>query len=193
MKKAVILHGTLGSPVGNWFRWLEKELTEKGVEVWLPELPHAERPSLREWVDFVAANCPFELDNETYLIGHSSGAILALAVAQENQMKLKNLVCVSVFSNEWGESVATRWDPNERLFDLRLDWNKIRKNVEQPITLIHSDDDPYIPLEQAEWIAGNLNADLVVLPGQGHFNLEKSSKYSSFPVLLEILQARGVL
>lgn len=40
------------SPEGNWFQWLKKEL-EKGMEVWLPQLPHAEQPSLREWTRYL--------------------------------------------------------------------------------------------------------------------------------------------
>ena len=220
--KAVILHGTGGSPEGNWFRWLERQLQAKGVEVWLPQLPHAEQPSLREWIAFVHENCPFGLDENTVIIGHSSGAVLALALAQENQTKLKSVICVSVFTNEWGESTATEWPPNAQLFDVKLDWERIRNNtsatVDRPlnqsqngkyaedssaslrvtvevgrlsnIMLVHSDDDPYIPLEQADWIADKLKAELIVIPGQGHFNLEQSSAYRRFPKLLEIMEER---
>lgn len=78
MRNALILHGTLGSPTGNWFQWLKTELEKKGLEVWLPQLPHAEQPSLKEWADFVHTNCPFEINEETLIVGHSSGAILAL-------------------------------------------------------------------------------------------------------------------
>ncbi len=40
MKTAIILHGTLGSPDGNWFQWLKEQLEEKGFMVWLPPLTH---------------------------------------------------------------------------------------------------------------------------------------------------------
>jgi len=225
MTRVVLLHGTLGQPEGNWFRWLEEQLQAKGVEVWLPQLPHAEQPSLSEWIDFVHRNCPFALDENTIIVGHSSGAVLALALAQENKTKLKSVICVSVFTNEWGESTATEWPPNARLFDVKLDWEKIRNNtsatVDRPlnqsqnrkhaedssaslrvtvevgrlsnIMLVHSDDDPYIPIEQAEWIAEKLHAELIVIPGQGHFNLEKSPDYYEFPALLALLESKGLL
>lgn len=47
MKTAIILHGTLGSPDSNWFQWLKNELEQRGLTVWLPQLPQAEQPSLR--------------------------------------------------------------------------------------------------------------------------------------------------
>lgn len=59
MKNTIILHGTRGSPDGNWFTWLKGELEKQDMRVWLPQLPHAEQPSLRKWADFVHANCPY--------------------------------------------------------------------------------------------------------------------------------------
>ncbi|QQS18775.1 alpha/beta hydrolase [Candidatus Saccharibacteria bacterium] len=187
IKRAVILHGSEGSPEGNWFRWLEAQLKAKGYDVWLPQLPHAEQPSLREWLAFVQQNAPFVLDEDMIVIGHSSGADLALLIAQTNQTKLKTVVCVSVFTNECGESVATEWEANARLFDVPFDWRKIKANVENQIIILHSDDDPYVPFKQAEYITRQLDADLTIIPGQGHFNLEKSKKYASFPILARML------
>lgn len=185
MKNFVILHGTQGSPGGNWFRWLERELTKKGHKVWLPQLPHAEQPSLREWIDYVHAECPFSLDEKTTIIGHSSGAILALLLAQESKTKLEAVVCVSVFYDN-----SLKWSANDRLFDVDFDWEKIRGQVKHHITCIHSDDDPYVPVSQAKFVADAVNARLVMLPGQGHFNLEKSESYTEFPEILEYLEER---
>jgi uncharacterized protein len=64
MKNAIILHGTLGSPEGNWFRWLETRLKEQGMQVWLPALPQADQPSLAEWSQYVHQNAPFDINQE---------------------------------------------------------------------------------------------------------------------------------
>lgn len=45
MKNAIILHGTLGSPRGNWFQWFKNELTKKGYKVWSPDLPNSDEPN----------------------------------------------------------------------------------------------------------------------------------------------------
>ncbi len=187
LKNAIILHGTLGSPGGNWFTWLKSELESRGFKVWLPQLPHAEQPSLREWADFVHKNCPFTIDDETLVVGHSSGAILALILAQESSAPIGRVVAVSVFHDN-----SLDWRPNDRLFDVVFDWQAIHNNVRH-LLFVHSDDDPYVPLDQAQYVADNCKAELVLIAGQGHFNLEKSKDYQQFPKLIELIDTVGKL
>lgn len=195
---AIILHGTLGSPSGNWFQWLKTELEKRNINVWLPELPNANQPNLKEWADFIHKNTPFELDDQTIVIGHSSGAILALILAQQQSdkeatgqtsvTKFKAVVAVSVFHDN-----SLNWEPNSRLFDgINFDWQKIRKNTDK-LLFVHSDNDPYVPLEQAKYVADNCQAELITIPGQGHFNLEQSPDYKTFPALLRLLTERDVV
>jgi predicted alpha/beta hydrolase family esterase len=58
------------------------------------------------------------------------------------------------------------------------------------LLFIHSDNDPYVPLDQAQFVSTNTGAEMVVVPGEGHFNLERSDGYKQFPKLLEILEGR---
>jgi len=184
MKTAIILHGTLGSPDGNWLQWLKNELEARDYTVWLPQLPHADQPSLKEWSAFVKQHCPFPIDEQTIIVGHSSGAILALVLAQASAETIGAIVDVSVFHDN-----SLQWEPNNRLFDVQFDWEAIRKGVRK-LLFIHSDNDPYVPLEQAQYVANNCAAELLLIPGQGHFNLEQSDEYKRFPKLLEILEER---
>lgn len=183
MRRAIILHGTMGSPQGNWFLWLSKQLQNRGLEIWLPQLPNSNNPSLREWKEFVINECPFEIDSNTMLIGHSSGAICATILAQLLQ-NVGAVIGVSVFCDN-----SLDWDPNSRLFDIEFDWPKLRQ-ISKKILYIHSDDDPYVPLEKAEFVARESGAELLLWPNQGHFNLEKDQKYSEFPKLLNELILR---
>lgn len=184
MKTAIILHGTLGSPDGNWFQWLKKELEERGLTVWLPQLPQAEQPSLRKWQRFVKEQCPFPINEETLIVGHSSGSILALVLAESNMEKIGAIVDVSVFHDN-----SLQWQPNDQLFDVQFDWTAIRDGVNE-LLFIHSDNDPYVPLNQAQFVSTNTGAEMIVVPGEGHFNLEQSDKYKQFPKLLGILEDR---
>ncbi len=204
MKRAVILHGTGGSPESNWFRWLESELKRRGLAVWLPQLPNTQRPSLREGADFVHAKAPFTLDEDTLLIGHSSGAILALILAQESSAQLGAVTAVSVFHNDAATGddsrlgnlphsyAAVEWDANSMLFDVPFNYSLIRQNARR-LLFVHSDDDPYVPLQQAQYVADSCGAAMVIIHGQGHFNLEQSLEYARFPKLVELLEARGMV
>ena len=187
MKKAIILHGTMGSPEGNWFRWLESEFLERGFEVWVPQLPNPQQPSLAECSDFVQAECPFVIDENTLIVGHSSGSILAVVVAQKYNNKIGAIVCVSAFHDN-----SLGWDANNKLFDVQLNCDNVAKNVETRLFL-HSDDDPYLPIEQGEFVAKACDGEFLVIPGQGHFNLEKSESYKQFPLLLKLLQSRNLI
>jgi hypothetical protein len=42
MKKFVIIHGTKGSPEGNWFPWLADFLRQQHAEVVVPRMPTPE-------------------------------------------------------------------------------------------------------------------------------------------------------
>jgi predicted alpha/beta hydrolase family esterase len=183
MKTAIILHGTLGDSKGNWFQWLKAHLEQKGVKVWAPDLPNPESPSLNEWSEFVITNCPFGINQDTALIGHSAGAVAVLTVAQKLDKKIERVVSVSVFK----DNDFLKWEPNNRLFDAGFNFKKMKENCAN-FLFVHSDDDPYCPLEHAEYLAQNTGGKLEVIPGQGHFNLEKSSSYKEFPKLLEYLQ-----
>lgn len=187
MKTAIILHGTLSSPDGNWFRWLKRELEARGLQVWLPQLPQAEQPSLQKWQRFVNEQCPFSINEQTLIVGHSSGAILALVLADSSAEKIGAIVAVSVFHDN-----SLQWSPNDKLFDVQFDWTAIRQGVNE-LLFIHSDNDPYVPLNQAQLVATNTSAELMVIPGEGHFNLERSEKYKQFPKLLEILEERKMV
>lgn len=186
MKKAIILHGTMGSPEGNWFRWLEKQLIKRRLDVWLPTLPNADKPSLKEWLKFVEDSCPFEIDKDTLVIGHSSGAILGMLILQSGY-NLGALIAVSIFIDN-----SLGWEPNDRLFDVEFDYDKIRANRSKRL-IINSDTDPYVPIEQAEEIAGKSRTELLVIKDQGHFNLEQSEDYKEFPKLQKILVERDLL
>jgi uncharacterized protein len=186
MKTAIILHGTLGSPDGNWFKWLKAELENNGLEVWLPQLPHAEQPSLNEWYKFIQNECPFAINEETLIVGHSSGAILALIIAQNNMEKVGAIVDVSVFHDN-----SLQWEPNNKLFDRQFDWDSIRQGANK-LLFVHSDNDPYVSLDQAQFVADNCRAELVMIPDQSHFNLEKSEDYRKFPKLIELMKQKGI-
>lgn len=189
MKKAVLFHGTMGSPGGNWFSWFKSELVKKGITVWLPQLPNPGSPRLSEWIQYVTDEKPFSLDEDTIIIGHSSGASLALLAAYQEAEVVSTVIGISAFWPEDNEYAAMTWPPNQELFDVAIDWNVFRAQ-QNSVQLIHSDNDPYIPLWVAEALARKTDATLEVINGQGHFNTEHSQAYREFPWLLQMLSSK---
>jgi predicted alpha/beta hydrolase family esterase len=80
------------------------------------------------------------------------------------------------------------WSTLGGLFEKPFDFEKIKEHSQKFLS-IHSDDDPYFPLEHAQFLASRLDGELKLIPGQKHFSEETDPKYTEFPALLEILLA----
>lgn len=182
MKNALILHGTNSSPDDNWFPWLKKELENKGWKVWVPNLPQSDQPNIKHYNKFILEGKGWKFDKESVIVGHSSGAVATLGLLQDlpENLVINKTVLVSSFKNNLG------WDNLDGLFEKSFDFEKIKKQAKQFI-FIHSDNDPYCPLEHAKYLADKVDGKLIIKRGQGHFNLEKNKKYKKFPFLLEVI------
>lgn len=180
MKNAVILHGTGANSQSNWFPWMKEKLFEKGYKVFVPDLPNSMSPNSVANAKFVLDR--WEFDQDSLIIGHSSGAVLALYLLQSlpGDVVVDRAFLVSVFKDDLG------WPNLSKVFVEPLDWEKIKEKA-QKITLLHSDNDPYVPLDHAEFVAKKLEAELIIKKGQGHFNLEVGAEYAQFPTLLNLL------
>jgi uncharacterized protein len=181
MKNALILHGTDASPAHNWFTWLKNELEKLNYDVWLPQLPNSERPSTKIYNAFLLSNEDFRFTTDTIIIGHSSGAVEALSLLEHLDSKIKAAHLVSAFKNWLG------WESLNDLFVPPLEFEKIKGKANN-IVFIHSDNDPYCPIEHPKYLAEQVNGEVIIKPGQGHFNTELGNQYKQFPELLEIIQ-----
>lgn len=182
MKNAIILHGTSNTSKGNWFQWLKKQLEDHGYDVWVPDLPDADIPSAEKYNKLLLGG-GFDFNQETILVGHSSGAVSILNLLQElpEGIKIKAAFLVGAFEGPLGKETRSE------LFPKPFDFAKIKSRCGKFI-FIHSDNDPYCPLQGAELLTKKLAGQLVVKSGQGHFNLEASPDYKEFPVLLNLIE-----
>ncbi len=182
MKNAVILHGTLNNSHDNWFPWLKKELENRGYEVFLPDLPGADKPRIDRYNEFLLKN--WEYNGKTIMIGHSSGAVAILGLLQDlpEGVVIKKAILVAAFKDDLD------WDPTRELFLRPFDFEKIKQHC-QEFVLIASDNDAYVSLEHGEYFKKNLGTELIVLKGQGHFSIESAGKkYRQFPFLLTLIK-----
>lgn len=184
MTKILILHGTSASPEANWFMWLKGRLVGEGDVVWLPRLPDSDKPNSKTYNRFLLTNANFIIDSDTILVGHSSGAVEILSLLEHlpKDTIVKAAILVSAFKDD------LKWDALVGLFQEPFDFENIKSHCNQFI-FIHSDNDPYVPLEHAKYLSSGLNGELDIIKGQGHFNTEASSDYKQFPRLLEIIES----
>jgi len=182
MKNAIILHGTDNSSQGNWFPWLKKELENAGWKVYVPDLPHSNIPNCERYNTFLKSQEAFHIDNETVLIGHSSGALAVMGILQElpEEVLVEHAVLVSAFVTNLG------WDSLTEIAGTPFDHEKIKKHARK-ITMLNGEEDPYIPLEEPKELAKKLDAELIILKDQGHFSSGDDPKYKTFPYLLELI------
>lgn len=181
MKNAAIFHGTSSGPHANWFDWLKSLLEQNGYEdIWVPQLPGTDSPDMSRYKDFIFES-GFEFNKDTLLVGHSSGAVTVLSVleALPEGQQVDTAVMVGVYRPEIKHFSSPEMINLEKL-----------KNKAKRFVFLHSDNDPYCPIDHAEYFAKELGGELVVVPGQDHFSVSVNPKHTNLPKLTEILNLK---
>lgn len=174
---AVILHGTMGSPDGNWFPWLKEQLEADGYDVFIPALPTPEGQTAQNWQATILPQTP-PPDDKTILIGHSCGATHLLHVLESLEKPVAHAIFVSVVMDKINIPEYDRL--NDSFIHHDFNWDKIRKNADK-VTIFHGDDDPYVPLAQAQTLSDHLGTPVTIIKNGGHLNAE--SGFTAFDAL----------
>jgi predicted alpha/beta hydrolase family esterase len=178
--KFVVFHGTYGDPDSNWFPWLKQELEQLGHEVWVPKLPTPENQSVDSWCKATQEQVPFIYDKDTVLIGHSCGALWVLeSLSRKRPEPIQAAFYVSGFLDDLGNLEYDKL--NHTFTHYPFDWSLIRKNASKAF-VFHGDNDPYVPIKQAEKLAKKLGVEPIVIKNGGHLNA--AAGYTKFPELL---------
>jgi len=177
MKTVFIIHGSNGSKDAHWYPWLKRELENRGLQVFLSQFPIEENQTLQNWLDTLQ---PMKENlKDSILIGHSLGAPFILNVLNQWDVKVKAAFLVSGFSGH----LEVEDEPNiDDIAERDFNWRKIKENCKY-FYVIHSDNDPYVPLERAEELARNLDVEVTLVRGGKHF--QEESGFKTFPQLLE--------
>lgn len=180
MKNAFIFHGTAGSPEGNWFPWLKKELEKIGLPTTVPRFPTPEGESLQAWFDVLDAQAQ-KIDKESLVIGHSKGGMFLLKVLERLDRPVEQAVFVSA---PVGVKPIKYYEEDRHFSNFDFDWEKIVGKACK-FVVFHSDNDPCVSLANGEELARRLGIELSFIPNAGHINAE--SGYTEFPQILESL------
>ncbi len=160
LTKIIFLPGNGGGgPRDNWFPYLEKKLIALGCEVIAEEFPDNILARESFWLPFVKS---LGADENTILIGHSSGAIAAMRYAEQEP------ILGSVLVGTYHTDLGLESEKQSGYFYRPWNWDLIRNN-QQWIAIFAGKDDPWIPVEEPRYLNKMLDAYYFEFPKAGHF------------------------
>jgi predicted alpha/beta hydrolase family esterase len=172
MARVLILHGwTNRRQEGNWHRRLASALRQQGHQVIYPQFPNTDNPTLEHWQELLLAEIELLQESgegETIAVSHSLGCVNFIHAAVEGKIaqSFDRLLMVAPA------------DPAllAEIKGLNVDLAKTQtaqalKKAAHSITLVGSDEDPWLPNGIEKTYAKPLDLPLVLMDGAGHFNL----------------------
>lgn len=157
----VLIHGNGGSSGSDhWLPEVAASLRAAGHEALTPDMPDPELARASYWLPYL--HDQLRADDNTVLVGHSSGAVASMRYAEQHRIAASVLVGVCHTDLGMEEEKASGY------YDAPWEWDRIRANQDW-VSVFAAPDDPWIPLAEARHVAGALRADYVEMPGRGHF------------------------
>ena len=177
-----IIHGSYGNPYKNWIPWLKNQLSKRKLNCIVPNFPSPYKQDYESWNKILKAylEIGYITENTTF-ITHSLGSIFIIRFLIENDIKVKKIITIAGFNN------ITFNDDMNLYNSFYLEDNKLLKinSLCKEIICFYSDNDPYVPKEDAEEFANMINSKKIMINNAGHFN-EKFG-YKEFKELLKYL------
>ncbi len=172
--RVVLIHGYNSSPEENFHPWLARELKARGFEVIAPKLPLVEEPNVTECIQALALAVG-RLDENTIIVGHSLGGVLALRYLEAAEAASIPRATILV-----GAPYQTKSEKIRGVFLSEFDYDVVAWKARE-FLIVHDKEDKLVPFDHAEKYARMLQGELVPTTGDDHF-MEKE-----YPVLLEII------
>lgn len=197
----VIIHGTFGSRDGNWFPWLDHELTKLNQRVIRPQMPvdvfeNVERSmtntgsylhpkqNLSSWLNtFQQDILPQLQTNEVVFIGHSLAPAFLLNAIENFDLSVDCAIFVAPFIQNLDNPIFDTI--NSDFYSKPFDFEKITKKISYSYSL-YSTTDPYVPTDAAHFFAEKTHSSLIEVKNAGHMG----SMLKEFPLVLELCKTR---
>ena len=162
-----IIHGSFGSPFGNWFSWLQDFISQFPIGVGYQ--------NYENWSKLLKYYLDLGLINEnTTIIAHSIAPVFVSKFLVDNKVKVRKLIFVCGFNNYLG--INDEYDTvNKTMYFNNLEDVKQYSNE---IICFYSNNDPYVKYEVEKEFADKIATEQVLIPNAGHINSE--SGYDTF-------------
>ncbi len=183
-KKLIIVHGWEGSPDSDWLPWLRGEMERKGWEVHVPALPNTNEPKIYEWLPSLA-QVTGKVDENTFMVGHSLGCITIIRFLENlgGEDSVGGAILVAGFDS------ALKYKELITFYEAPINWEKAKNKCKKFVS-IHSEDDPFVPVDNSVRLKEHLGAKKIVVNGFRHFSGDDG--VTSLPIVLqELLEISG--
>ena len=173
--KAILIHGNGGCTAADfWLPSVEHDLRALGLTVINQTFPDNIKARSSFWLPFLES---LGNDEQTILIGHSSGAMAAMRYAETH--RLLGSVLVGVCHTDLGD----RFEAASGYYNRPWPWDQIRAN-QQWIGIFNSTDDPHIPIAEPRFVAAQLRGNYFEFTNRGHFT------NAAFPELTDYVRRK---
>jgi hypothetical protein len=169
LKRIFIIHGWSGRPDCGWMKWLAKELSKKGFQVWAKRMPNPDFPKINSWISHLKkiARNP---DENTYFVGHSIGcqAIIRYLETLPKNKKVGGAIFIAGWFNlenletEEEKIVVKPW------LTKKIKFSKVKPKIGKAVALF-SDNDPWVPLSDSKIFRKKLGAKIIIEHNKGHY------------------------
>lgn len=177
--KVIFIHGNGNStPQDNWFPYVKNELECLGITVIVSQFPDAYLARSSYWLPFLKE---LKADENTILIGHSSGALAAMRYAETN--KILGSILIGVMHTDLG--IET--EQLSGYFDTPWNWQAIQQNQEWTV-IFASTDDPWIPIFEPRFVQKQLECQYYEFNNQGHFGGDRYKQ--NFPEVVQVIKKK---
>ncbi len=160
--RIVLIHGYNSGPDQNFHPWLANELRERGFEVIAPKIPLEGEVDVLACIDALIKEVG-QLDDETILLGHSLGAVLALRYLEAAEAMATPRAVILV-----GAPYQTKSEKTRNMFLSEFDYEVVMWKTKE-FVVVHDKDDKLVPFDHAQKYQKMLQAELVESTGNDHY------------------------
>ena len=155
------------------------ELEKKDIYACALSMPKPDEPICSEWVEEISRHVEINKSDDIYLIGHSLGVPGILRYLENpSANSIKGAILVS------GPSEKNNNRKIDSFLETLFDFETIKSKC-LTFSIIHGDNDPNVPLDNAKTLSKELNTNLVIVENGGHLN--GSAGWTELPQCLEVL------
>lgn len=173
MNKIYIVHCWDGTKDDGWYPWLDEKLTNENNKVFRFNMPNTANPKIGEWVSFLDQQID-NLDENTYLVGHSIGCQTILRYLQSKDVtNIGGVLLVAPWLDllDYAIEDEESYDTAMPWLTEKIDFEKVKKFTNN-IHCIFSDNDYFVSIDQKEKFERLLDAKTLVVSGKGHISGE---------------------